>query len=480
MKRFLTILCATVLLTAALCVTASASDFDSAAQELSAIGIFRGDSSGFALDRSPTRSEAAIMLVRLYGAEEEAKAQYAAGEITHPFTDVSDTAAPYAAWLKTRGIVNGVSDTAFGSARPCTLQNYAAFLLRALGYQDKTDFAYADAQDFALAQGILDLSSLSGQFLRDDLAAMTYQALGTDLKDGSTYLLDSLIQSGAVDAQAAKPITDKITAYRALTRSSVAASQGLDADVDAKMEMSLSLKGTGSTPMDMSQKVDAAVKGNIKVVLGKDLQMAMELTMDLNAGEESETQKVEYWVRDGVMYVRSGETAYQTSLGSQVDMESLMALVEQTSEKPSAVMLPFVDTITAKASGEDTVYTLTLNDAFSGIIDRVLDQVLTMVPAGLDMDMKFAVDTGAITYTVGKDGSLKDAAIQMNLTADVNAAQGADSVTANLALNMDMTMTVKAMGGDVKITFPDFSGFQTISAEAAAGILGGGAPSKAA
>ena len=480
MKRFLTLFCSALLLTGLLCVSASAASFNDAAEDLAAIGMLRGDGSGFALDRAPTRAEAAIMLVRLFGAEDEAKAAYADGTLSHSFTDVSDTAAPYVAWLTVRGIANGTSATTFGASNPCTGQMYAAFLLRALGYQDKTDFAYADAQDFALAQGILDLSSLSGQFLRDDLAAMTYQALGTDLKDGSTYLLDSLIQSGAVDAQAAKPITDKITAYRALTRSSVAASQGLDADVDAKMEMSLSLKGTGSTPMDMSQKVDAAVKGNIKVVLGKDLQMAMELTMDLNAGEESETQKVEYWVRDGVMYVRSGETAYQTSLGSQVDMESLMALVEQTSEKPSAVMLPFVDTITAKASGEDTVYTLTLNDAFSGIIDRVLDQVLTMVPAGLDMDMKFAVDTGAITYTVGKDGSLKDAAIQMNLTADVNAAQGADSVTANLALNMDMTMTVKAMGGDVKITFPDFSGFQTISAEAAAGILGGGAPSKAA
>ena len=37
-------------------------------------------------------------------------------------------------------------------------------------------------------------------FLRDDLAAVTYQALGADLKDGSTYLLASLVESGAIDA----------------------------------------------------------------------------------------------------------------------------------------------------------------------------------------------------------------------------------------------------------------------------------------
>lgn len=67
MKRILTILAATLLLTAAMAGTASASSYDSVAEELSAIGVFRGTAGGFELDRAPTRSEAAIMLVRLYG-----------------------------------------------------------------------------------------------------------------------------------------------------------------------------------------------------------------------------------------------------------------------------------------------------------------------------------------------------------------------------------------------------------------------------
>ena len=94
MKRILTILAATLLLTAAMAGTASASSYDSIAEELSAIGVFRGTAGGFELDRAPTRSEAAIMLVRLYGAEDEAKAAYEAGEISMPFTDVSETASP--------------------------------------------------------------------------------------------------------------------------------------------------------------------------------------------------------------------------------------------------------------------------------------------------------------------------------------------------------------------------------------------------
>lgn len=41
MKRFFTMLAATLMLTAALCVSASATDYDAVAEELSAIGMFR-------------------------------------------------------------------------------------------------------------------------------------------------------------------------------------------------------------------------------------------------------------------------------------------------------------------------------------------------------------------------------------------------------------------------------------------------------
>lgn len=144
MKRILTILAATLLLTAAMAGTASASSYDSVAEELSAIGVFRGTAGGFELDRAPTRSEAAIMLVRLYGAEDEAKAAYEAGEISMPFTDVSETAAPSVAWLYSQGITNGTSATTFGASSPCSAKMYCAFLLRALGYEDGVDFLYAE------------------------------------------------------------------------------------------------------------------------------------------------------------------------------------------------------------------------------------------------------------------------------------------------------------------------------------------------
>ena len=170
MKRILTILAATLLLTAAMAGTASASSYDSIAEELSAIGVFRGTAGGFELDRAPTRSEAAIMLVRLYGAEDEAKAAYEAGEISMPFTDVSETAAPSVAWLYSQGITNGTSATTFGASSPCSAKMYCAFLLRALGYEDGVDFLYADTLDFAMLHGLFNLSMLdAAPFLRETI-----------------------------------------------------------------------------------------------------------------------------------------------------------------------------------------------------------------------------------------------------------------------------------------------------------------------
>ncbi len=86
------------------------------------------------------------MLVRLYGAEEEALSLYEAGLIAHPFEDVSGWAAPYLAWLYSEGLVRGVSETRYGADAPCRARDYALFLLRALGYQDGADFAWTETE----------------------------------------------------------------------------------------------------------------------------------------------------------------------------------------------------------------------------------------------------------------------------------------------------------------------------------------------
>lgn len=323
--------------------------------------------------------------------------------------------------------------------------------------------------------GLLDTSVFTGSFLRDDLVSLTYQALGADRKDGGTYLLASLIESGAVNADAAKPITEKIEAYRALSASGESAAQGLDTTVDAKLGMTVGIKGReGGTAVDVSQKMDAAVKGDIKMVLDKTPQMAMDMTVTLNDGAQTQTEEMEYWLKDGVTYVRSGEDAYKMPVDAGLDMETLTALMEQSSGQSGPAMLPFIDSITTKSSGGDTVYTLRLNSAFGGMMNGILGQVLAAMPAEVDMDMRMTLDASAITYTVDQDGRLKNAAIDMDMKAVMDASQGADTLSVNLSMDMVMTMDVKAMGGAVKISFPDFSGFEEIigGADGSTGISG--------
>ena len=463
MKRIFTVLAATLLLTAAMAVTASASDYDAAAEDLAAIGVFRGTSDGFELDRAPTRSEAAIMLVRLYGAEDAARAAYEAGELTMPFTDVGATAAPYVAYLYENGIVNGTSATTYGAANACSAQNYAAFLLRALGYQDGTDFQYADALTFAQEKGFYDPMMFSGTFLRDDLAAVTYQALGTDLKDGSTYLLKSLIDSGAVDAEAAAPITEKIEAYRALVAASAdMESTAMDVDVTASIDMSVTQDGeTVSMPMTMD--------GSMQMVLDENnLQMAY----DFDIGAMGETMTMREWLTDGWVYVESTvENGETVRTKTQVNLEEQLALIEQTQTTASMDMvnvsgLAMVDSITAQTQGANTIYTLVISGSSmnsmmgSAFISMLGSDTLPAEDLQAMMDMLTFDDITAV-YTVDRSGSLQD--IQMTFAMELNIPAEEGSTPMVMTAAYDMTMTVNATGDSVRITFPDFSDFEEVT-----------------
>ena len=145
MKRFFRVL-VTGALAAALTATAYAADFTHCADSMKAMGLFAGTNKGYELDRAATRAEAGVMLVRLLGREAEAKAT----AYDAPFTDVPDWAKPYVGWLYRNGLTAGVSGTKYGTNDTVTAQQYATFLLRALGYSDRNgDFAYADALRFA-------------------------------------------------------------------------------------------------------------------------------------------------------------------------------------------------------------------------------------------------------------------------------------------------------------------------------------------
>ena len=458
MKRFLTLLCTTLLLTVALCVTASASDFDAVAEDLSTIGMFRGTGNGFELDRAPTRSEAAIMLVRLYGVEDAAKAAYEAGEITHPFTDVSQFTSPYVAWLYANGITNGTTATTFGSANKCSAQNYVVFLLRALGYKDGTDFQYADALVFAQEKGFYEPVMFPGDFLRDDLAALTYQALAADMADGKTYLLDSLVKSGAIDAKAAQPMTEKIEAYRAMTAAMEDEDESaMDVDMDIKMDMTMTADGE-------TMKVPSTVKGNMKMIMdGTDIQMAY--TTETTA--EGETVKVDMWMKDGYAYVSTSMAGQEMKL--KYSVEDQMAAVKDLTMVDVTAMdvsgLAMLDSVTAKKVGSNTEYTIVIGNG----VNSMLSGVLGMMGSEADgLDMHFGKMTA--TYTVDSKGNMKK--VDMTFTASMKMdmpLEDGQAISMSVDYDYDMLITVNATGKAVRITFPDFSGYLEVDPSQMAG-----------
>ncbi len=445
MKRFLTCLAAVLALSAALCAGAAASDFDAVAEDLSAIGMFRGTADGFELDRAPTRSEAAIMLVRLYGAEEKAKEDYDAGTLRCPFTDVSKFSAPYVAWLYENGIANGTSATTFGSGQPCSAKMYCAFLLRALGYEDGMDFAYADTLTFAQSKGIYDSMLFSGDFLRDDLAALTYQALAADTKDGSTYLLASLIADGVVDAEAARPMTEKIEAYRTLASAQMD-NRSMDVDVSMDMDMTMDMDGQTVTLPTVSE-------GRVQVILGED---SMEMASTVETTAQGQTTSTGTWMKDGWVYVSAsggGETMrYKYQMDEQ--LQDLMAMSGVNMDALNVSGLVMIDSIRTEKSGSDTLYTVEMGKGLGSAMDAVSGMVGQELGT-IDFDKITAV------YTMDAKGQMKAVSMTFSvaMTMDVPMDDGTVSaVSATMAYDMDMT--VNATGDDVKITFPDFSDFQ--------------------
>ena len=203
MKRILSLLLA-LTLALSLSVTALAAQpgqDQSSAQLLYNLNLFRGvgtnpdGSVDFALDRAPTRAEAATMLVRLLGKEEEALSK----TWSTSFTDVPAWAQPYVGYAYTKGLTNGTDATHFGSDSQVTTAQYLTFLLRALGYQDGVDFTWSTPWLLTDKLGITEGDyTASTSFLRGDAAVVSANALYAQMKGSDQTLLQYLLDSGAI------------------------------------------------------------------------------------------------------------------------------------------------------------------------------------------------------------------------------------------------------------------------------------------
>lgn len=181
--------------------------YEEYAQKLKEIGVFKGTDSGFELDREPTRIEAAIMFVRLIGAEQEAQEE----KYSHPFLDVPKWADDYVGYLYHEKLTNGTSTTTYGSDEVISAQGYMTFILRALGYSDiEGDFRWNESLEFSKSELLLNKEDynefVTSIFYRDQLAKISYLALMMPTNGYETNLIEKLVALGQIDKNIASDI----------------------------------------------------------------------------------------------------------------------------------------------------------------------------------------------------------------------------------------------------------------------------------
>lgn len=172
------------------------------ARQLNQLGLFRGagtnadGSVNYDLDRQPNRAEGITMLVRALGAgDQEGTAK------NHPYTDVPSWANGVVSYAQKKGLTKGVSATQFGSKDAVTTAMYLTFMLRALGYQDGTDFVWNSPWETAVQAGILPAQADWATLTRGELVEITAAALFAQHKTTGQPLWERLVSSGAFTAE---------------------------------------------------------------------------------------------------------------------------------------------------------------------------------------------------------------------------------------------------------------------------------------
>lgn len=316
MNKWLRAVCVGAAAAAMLTASAFAANYTNCADSLHEMGLFQGTQNGYDLDRTPTRAEAAVMLVRLLGKEAEAKAL----TYTAPFTDLKGWEKPYVQYLYSNGLANGTNRTTFNPTGKCTAQMYATFLLRALGYSDTADFSYANAIETAREQGIYDTGIINVQnFLRDDAAAASYTVLSVSPKNSEGTLLDQLVSENAITEADAKSYQNLFSTY-AQYREEIA---GMDAllhySVNSEFASPAAVSHDGRTVMQV-QTSETTVFDREKNELLTDRKMT------LSAPNTSDKQLLtQSYLSDGALYHKLNGS-WSAELVTAAEQEGLAAM----------------------------------------------------------------------------------------------------------------------------------------------------------
>lgn len=368
MNKWLRAVCVGAAAAAMLTASAFAANYTNCADSLHEMGLFQGTQNGYDLDRTPTRAEAAVMLVRLLGKEAEAKTL----TYTAPFTDLKGWEKPYVQYLYSNGLANGTNRTSFNPTGKCTAQMYAVFLLRALGYSDTADFSYANAIETAREQGIYDTGIINVQnFLRDDAAAASYTVLSVSPKNSEGTLLDQLVSENAITEADAKSYQNLFSTYAQYREATAGMDALLHYSVNSEFASPAAVTHDGRTVMQV-QTSETTVFDREKNELLTDRKMT------LSAPNTSNKQLLtQSYLSDGALYHKLNGS-WSAELVTAAEQEGLAAMYGR-------VPLVCVDSLSQRA-GSWTIICADTPNAYTELLWSVesamgdLDEAVRLQP----------------------------------------------------------------------------------------------------
>lgn len=368
MNKWLRAVCVGAATAAMLTASAFAANYTNCADSLHEMGLFQGTQNGYDLDRTPTRAEAAVMLMRLLGKEDEAKAL----TYTAPFTDLKGWEKPYVQYLYSNGLANGTNRTTFNPTGKCTAQMYAVFLLRALGYSDTADFSYANAIETAREQGIYDTGIINVQnFLRDDAAAASYTVLSVSPKNSEGTLLDQLVSENAITEADAKRYQSLFSSYAQYREATAGMDALLHYSVNSEFASPAAVTHDGRTVMQV-QTSETTVFDREKNELLTDRKMT------LSAPNTSDKQLLtQSYLSDGALYHKLNGS-WSAELVTAAEQEGLAAMYGR-------VPLVCVDSLSQRA-GSWTIICADTPNAYTELLWSVesamgdLDEAVRLQP----------------------------------------------------------------------------------------------------
>ena len=397
MNKWLRAVCVGAAAAAMLTASAFAANYTNCADSLHEMGLFQGTQNGYDLDRTPTRAEASVMLVRLLGKEAEAKTL----TYTAPFTDLKGWEKPYVQYLYSNGLANGTNRTTFHPTGKCTAQMYAVFLLRALGYSDTADFSYANAIETAREQGIYDTGIINTQnFLRDDAAAASYTVLSVSPKNSEGTLLDQLVSENAITEADAKRYQSLFSSYAQYREATAGMDALLHYSVNSEFASPAAVTHDGRTVMQV-QTSETTVFDREKNELLTDRKMT------LSAPNTSDKQLLtQSYLSDGALYHKLNGS-WSAELVTAAEQEGLAAMYGR-------VPLVCVDSLSQRA-GSWTIICADTPNAYT--------ELLWSVESALgDLDEAVRLQPTTVTQSVS-GGTIRRQSVSAAFTLDGMTAE---------------------------------------------------------